>query len=134
MEHGGLFAIGNVSPARMRLGAACVEAVTRAGEALRVGASAASVAKSIATVAEDAGYGHSGQYGHGTGLDDRDAPMLTAEDQTRIVSGMVVAVHPVFADRAGKFRAGACATYVVADDESRRLSRWSSDIRHVAAK
>lgn len=115
VERAGLFALGELKPTQAALASACLEAATRAEETMAVGSTASDVAVAIeresAKVEASFGIWH----GHGVGV-DHDLPVITANDNTPLQAGMVIAVHPNLTDKGRTYGASVADTYVIRED------------------
>jgi Xaa-Pro aminopeptidase len=121
VEVGAMIALGSPVPEQVRVAEACLEAARCAEVHLRPGSTAGDVARAIDAVAAEE-HLHSGLWhGHGVGV-DHDSPVITAADDTRLATGMVLAVHPNFSTADELHGASTVDTYVITDDGFRRLS------------
>lgn len=121
VECGGMIALGDVAPERLAVAEACLEAARRAEARLVPGAAAGDVAREIDAVAVEGDLRTGLWHGHGVGV-DHDAPVVTAGDDTPLVPGMVIAVHPNFSTADERFGASAVDTYLVTEAGPERLS------------
>ena len=121
VERGGLVAIGELDGARTTLAEATLEAARAAERELRVGRTAADVARAIDERVERLRVRSGIWHGHGVGI-DHDLPIVTAADATPLAERMAIAVHPNFSTADELLGASVADTYVVGPDEPERLS------------
>lgn len=122
VEKAGLFAVGAVDGRRAAFADAAYAALDAAERTMRPGASAADVAHAIEaeTKAVDS---HPGiWHGHGVGV-DHDTPVITTGDQTPIVEGMSISVHPNLTDLDETVGASVAETFVVRSNGASSISQ-----------
>jgi Xaa-Pro aminopeptidase len=122
VELGRLVAVGEIGEERSRLADSCLGAARAAERELVAGRSAADPARAIDAAAAAAGVRVGIWHGHGVGV-DHDPPVITAADETALVPGMAIAIHPNFSTADERLGAGVADTYVVGEGPAARLSR-----------
>lgn len=95
VEKASLFAFGQISSEKRRMAETTLAAHEAAQTQMRVGKTAADVATAIEKIAAPEGVDFGIWHGHGVGI-DHDTPVLTESDNTMLLEGMVLALHPNF--------------------------------------
>ncbi|MBP2365872.1 M24 family metallopeptidase [Pseudonocardia parietis] len=112
VEKASLFSIGDIGDRRRTVADACLRGHEAATGMVVAGSTAADVAhaveKQVAGLGVDFGIWH----GHGVGV-DHDVPVIGTSDETRLTSGMVLALHPNLVDAAHEVGASVADTFIV---------------------
>lgn len=112
VERASLYEFGVTSDAKREIAELCLASHAAAADMLVVGSTAADVAGAIEGTVVDSDVEFGIWHGHGVGV-DHDTPVITATDNTVLVPGMTIAIHPNFTDQAQTIGASVADTYIV---------------------
>jgi len=122
VEKGGLIAVGNLSNEMKELADACVQAMEEVKKTIKPGITVGEIAdainKQIAHLDVKMGIWH----GHGVGV-DHDIPVISDNGTDVIEEGMVLSVHPNFANAEEEFGASIADVFIVTKDGAESLSK-----------
>lgn len=130
VEKAGLFSLGQPSDKALRIGEACVRAMEEVKQMIRPGMRVGDIGRIIRQ------YGDSVQavtgiwHGHGIGV-DHDIPVISDDGDEILEPGMVVSIHPNFADADEEVGASIADVFIVGDEDAKGLSKLPYDIVHL---
>lgn len=127
VEKGGLFALGELPAEALKLGETCVAAMEEVKRTIRPGISVGDIAKAIHKHTDDLDVKMGIWHGHGIGV-DHDLPIISDNGTDLLEEGMVISVHPNFADADEKYGASIADVFIVTKDGAESLSKLPYDI------
>ncbi|GBF77406.1 hypothetical protein PA598K_05956 [Paenibacillus sp. 598K] len=127
MEKAGLFALGQPSDKAMAIGEACVQAMADIKRVIRPGMRVSELGQLIRAHGDGVQAVTGIWHGHGIGI-DHDIPVIADEGDEVLEPGMVVSIHPNFADADEEVGASIADVFVVGDEEARGLSKLPYEI------
>lgn len=125
-----LVALGPLDAERRALAQACLESARAAEARLRVGRTAADVARAIDERAAAEGFNVGIWHGHGVGI-DHDPPVITAGDATPLAERMAISIHPNFSTGNERLGVSVADTYIVRAGPPQRLSRLAPELHRL---
>lgn len=129
VEKAGLFALGEPSTEALKIAEACVSAMEEVKRTIRPGISVGVVADAIHKHTDHINVKMGIWHGHGIGI-DHDLPIITDNGDELLEEGMVISVHPNFADADEKVGASIADVFIVRKDGAESLSKISYDNRN----
>jgi len=127
VEKAGLFALGQPSDKALAIGEACVQAMADIKRLIRPGMRVSELGQLIRTHGDSVQAVTGIWHGHGIGI-DHDIPVIADEGDEVLEPGMVVSIHPNFADADEEVGASIADVFVVGDEEARGLSKLPYEI------
>lgn len=127
VEKGGLFALGELSPEEREIGDACVAAMEEVKRTIRPGIRVGDIADAIHKHTDRLQVKMGIWHGHGVGV-DHDLPIIADNGSDVLETGMVISVHPNFADQSEKIGASIADVFIVHEHGAESLSRLPYDI------
>lgn len=122
VEKGGLIAVGDISNEMKELADACVLAMEEVKKTIKQGITVGDIAKAIHLHIDHLDVKIGIWHGHGVGV-DHDLPVISDNGTDRIEEGMVLSVHPNFANTTEEFGASIADVFIVTNDGAESLSK-----------
>lgn len=127
VEKAGLFVLGELSAEEKEIGEACVAAMEEVKRTIRPGITVADIADAIHKHTDRLEVQMGIWHGHGIGV-DHDIPIIADHGTEVLKPGMVLSVHPNFADRHEGIGASIADVFIIHEDGAESLSRLPYDI------
>ncbi|WP_394232107.1 M24 family metallopeptidase [Niallia oryzisoli] len=122
VEKGGLIAVGEISDEMKELAEACVQAMEEVKKTLKPGRTVGDIADSIHQQIDHLHVKIGIWHGHGIGV-DHDLPVISDNGTEILEEGMVISVHPNFANAAEEFGASIADVFIITNDGAESLSK-----------
>ena len=122
VEKAGLFAVGKICDERRDIAEACVRAMEEVKKTIKPGKPVADIADAIHRHTNHLDVKVGIWHGHGVGV-DHDLPVISDTGHEVIEEGMVLAVHPNFANATEEFGASVADVFIVTKDGGESLSK-----------
>lgn len=122
VEKGGLIAVGNISDEMKELADACVQAMEQVKKTIKPGKTVADIADTIHKQIDHLNVNIGIWHGHGVGV-DHDLPVISDSGKEVLEEGMVLSVHPNFANAKEEFGASIADVFIVTKDGAEALSK-----------
>ncbi|NHC43281.1 aminopeptidase P family protein [Bacillus sp. MM2020_1] len=122
VEKGGLIAVGEISTDMKQLADACVRAMEEVKKTIKPGKTVADIANAIHKHIDHLDVKIGIWHGHGVGV-DHDLPVISDSGKEVIEEGMVLSVHPNFANATEEFGASIADVFIVTKDGADSLSK-----------
>ncbi|MFS0725739.1 M24 family metallopeptidase [Paenibacillus sp. 1P07SE] len=127
VEKAGLFSLGSPSAQALRIGEACVQAMNEVKRMIRPGMRVGELGGLIRRCGDSVQAVTGIWHGHGIGV-DHDIPVISDDGDEILEPGMVVSIHPNFADADEQVGASIADVFIVGDEDARGLSKLPYDI------
>lgn len=122
VEKGGLFVVGEISDEMKGLSVACVNAMEEVKKTIKPGKTVADIANAIHQHIDHLDVNIGIWHGHGVGV-DHDLPVISDNGKDVLEEGMVISVHPNFANSKEEFGASIADVFIVTKDGAESLSK-----------
>ncbi len=122
VEKGGLIAVGNISDEMKELADACVQAMEQVKKTIKPGKTVGDIADAIHKQIDHLNVNIGIWHGHGVGV-DHDLPVISDNGTEVLEEGMVLSVHPNFANAKEEFGASIADVFIVTKDGAESLSK-----------
>ena len=130
VEKAGLFSLGRPSDKALRIGDACVQAMEEVKRTIRPGMRVGEIGGIIRRHGDSVQALTGIWHGHGIGV-DHDIPVISDDGEEILEPGMVVSIHPNFADADEEVGASIADVFIVGDEDVQGLSKLPYDIVHL---
>lgn len=127
VEKAGLFRLGEISAEAKQLADSCINALHEIRQTLKPGIPINTVSKIIHEHTAELNVKMGIWHGHGIGV-DHDLPILTDGDTNLFEKGMVISVHPNFANHTEKIGVSLADVFIITSDGAESLSNGEYDI------
>ena len=115
-------AVGDISNEMKELADACVLAMEEVKKTIKPGITVGDIAKAIHLHIDHLDVKIGIWHGHGVGV-DHDLPVISDNGTDRIEEGMVLSVHPNFANTTEEFGASIADVFIVTKEGAESLSK-----------
>ena len=122
VEKGGLFAVGNINEEMRELADACVQAMEDVKKTIKPGIAVGEIAKAIRQHIDHLDVKIGIWHGHGVGV-DHDLPIISDNGTDLVEEGMVLSVHPNFANSTEEIGASIADVFIVTEEGAQSLSK-----------
>ena len=122
VEKGGLIAVGDINDEMKELAVACVQAMEEVKKTIKPGKTVGDIADAIHQHIDHLDVNIGIWHGHGVGV-DHDLPVISDNGTDVLEEGMVISVHPNFANAKEEFGASIADVFIVTKDGAESLSK-----------